>query len=388
MIFQTPLLGSEEQTVLGMILDQRQTLRHYVNSNPRRWTGFLRRNAFARAIQGSNSIEGYHATEDDVIAVVEDEEPIDASRETWLAITGYRNALTYILRLAEDPYFEFHQQLIRSLHFIMLGYDLGKQPGQWRPGYIAVIRQDSGEKVYEGPDAQLVPSLIDELIEQLRADADEPAIVRASMAHLNLTMIHPFKDGNGRMARALQTLVLAREGIMSPTFASIEEWLGANTQAYYAVLADVGQGSWHPENDALPWVRFCLRAHYQQAATLIKRNNEMRRVWEQVSTLVSDHGLPERCEIVLVESAFGFRIRNVRYRSAAEVSEHIAGRDLKHLADLGLLVAHGEKRGRFYVGSEQLRAIREASRDARRAEDPFALVAMRSHEEQARLPGL
>ena len=53
------------------------------------------------------------------------------------------------------------------------------------------------------------------------------------MAHLNLVMIHPFEDGNGRMSRALQSLVLARDHIVAPEFASIEEYLGRNTPAYY-----------------------------------------------------------------------------------------------------------------------------------------------------------
>lgn len=67
--------------------------------------------------------------------------------------------------------------------------------------------------------------------------------------------------------RALQTLVLAREGVVHPLFSSIEEWLGRNTQDYYAVLAHVGEGSWNPTNSALPWVRFCLKAHYQHRPT-------------------------------------------------------------------------------------------------------------------------
>lgn len=68
-------------------------------------------------------------------------------------------------------------------------------------------------------------------------------------------MIHPFRDGNARMARALQTLVLARDAVVEPTFSSIEEWLGNNTEDYYRVLAATGEGSWQPENDTRTWLK-------------------------------------------------------------------------------------------------------------------------------------
>jgi Fic family protein len=85
------------------------------------------------------------------------------------------------------------------------------------------------------------------------------------MAHLNLVMIHPFSDGNGRMARCIHTLVLAREGILEPEFCSIEEYLGYEQQGYYDVLAKVGRGSWHPKSDTRPWLRFILKGHLVQA---------------------------------------------------------------------------------------------------------------------------
>lgn len=387
MIFSTPKLETEDREVLDLIRRQRDHLRHHMNNNPQRWMGFLRQNTFARAIQGSNSIEGYHATVDDAVAAVEAEEPMDADQETWLAITGYRNAMTYILQLFDDPFFEYHPQLIRSLHFMMISYHLSKHPGQWRPGYISVIRSDSGEKVYEGPDVDLVPRLMNEFIASLNAKGDSPVLVQAALAHLNLTMIHPFSDGNGRMARAIQTLVLAREGILSPIFSSIEEYLGRNTQEYYAVLAEVGQGQWNPGRSALPWVRFCLKAHYQQAATLIKRNAEVRRLWEQVGELVQEYKLPERCEAALVNAAYGLRVRNVRYRAEADVTELTASRDLKKLADLGILMPSGEGRGRFYIAGKALKDIRFGSRDSRRAEDPYELIKARG-EAQPMIPGL
>ena len=112
----------------------------------------------------------------------------------------------------------------------MIQHDLRKSPGRWRPGTIFVRNDDKGQVVYEGPDAERVPMLMRELVEQLNSSGGGvPVMVRAAMAHLNLVMVHPFADGNGRMGRCLQTLLLAREGILAPQFCSVEEYLGRNT---------------------------------------------------------------------------------------------------------------------------------------------------------------
>mgnify|MGYP001220202017 FL=1 len=291
MIHAFPAIDSADREVVGLIHEQRKQLRFSINQNPVRWTGFLRRSTFARAMQGSNSIEGIEASFDEAVAIVDNEKPESVEDENYAALLGYRNAMTYVLQLHDDPYFVLQPQVIKSLHFIMISYDMTKAPGQWRNGEIFVVRERTGEQVYKGPDAGLVPSLMDELVAQAADAGDMDPMIKGAMAHLNLAMIHPFRDGNGRMARALQTLVIARDGILAPTFSSIEEWLGRNTDAYYAILAAVGGGAWHPGNDAGPWIRFCLRAHFQQAATLIKRNAEIGRVWDQVATIISANGL-------------------------------------------------------------------------------------------------
>jgi Fic family protein len=230
---------------------------------------------------GSNSIEGYNVSLEDAIAAAEGEEPADAIDETWAAVSGYRAALTYILQLAADPHFVYHEGVIRALHYMMIGFDLSKNPGKWRPGTIYVRREPSGEIVYEGPDAEAVPKFMNEMVLSLNEGSPTlPVVVRAAMGHLNLVMVHPFSDGNGRMARALQTLVLAREGILAPPFSSIEEYLGRNTPAYYQVLAEVGGGRWQPERDTRPWIRFCLRAHFHQAQRLLRRSREIGRLWD------------------------------------------------------------------------------------------------------------
>ncbi|HET9079058.1 MAG TPA: Fic family protein [Trebonia sp.] len=67
--------------------------------------------------------------------------------------------------------------------------------------------------MYEAPDADDVPELMEALTASLHAGTGSGPVVRSAMAHLNLVMIHPFRDGNGRMTRALATLVLTRSGI-------------------------------------------------------------------------------------------------------------------------------------------------------------------------------
>lgn len=381
MLFSLGSLDAKEKEVIARVNQMRESLRYNL-SQPRRWSGLLRRATFARAIRGSNSIEGYNVTLEDAIAAVEDEEILDAETETVRAIVGYRNAMTYVLQLANDPHFAYSETLIKSLHFMMLGYDLSKHPGTWRPGWVGVTDEATGKLVYEGPDVALVPGLMAELVASLQAADRLPPMIRAALAHLNLVMIHPFSDGNGRMARCLQTLVLARERIVAPEFSSIEEYLGRNTREYYDVLAEVGAGAWRPERDARPWIRFCLTAHFRQAHTLLRRLRLMTRIWAEVEKIVKTKGLQDRHGYALADAAIGLRVRNSTYRAMTDVSLNLASRDLTQLADLGFLVPQGEKRGRFYTASEKIKSIylRERRREPRTEEDPFATPSL--------LPGL
>jgi len=378
MVFAEPALTSEELKVVSDIQQLRNRLRLQLYQ-PRRWVGNLRRLSMARAIQGSNSIEGFVAALDDVAAVEAGEEPLDADTETRLALRGYREAMTFVLQLAGEEQFDYPVQLLKSLHFMMTSYDLGNRPGLWRLGSIYVTNEETGESVYEGPEVDLVPGLMEELAAGLNAPSATPALVRAAMAHLNLVMIHPFRDGNGRMGRCLQTLVLAREGVLEPQFCSIEEYLGRNTPDYYAVLAEVGQGSWHPENDTRPWIRFNLTAHHRQAQTLLNRVRESEQLWSALERLAQKERLHERTLSALFDAALGLRVRRSTYLATAgePLSEQAAGRDLRLLAERGLLVPHGERRGRYYTGSEALLSTWSAIRSKRatREEDPFRGVS-------------
>jgi len=385
MLYQTPVLPPTYIQIIENIEDCRNQLRFSISDNLNRWNGFLARMAYARAIHGSNTMEGVNATLDDALAAVDGDIPSNPQDENWLALTGHRDAMDYIIQLSKEPSFEHNEGTLLSLHFMMMKHELAKNPGRYRPGPVHVTNMSSGRTVYEAPNAELVPALVRELVENMKQKNSQPVLVRAAMAHLNLTMIHPFRDGNGRMARALQTFVLAREGILDPRFSSIEEYVGRNSSDYYAVLAEVGKGEWHPENDALPWIKFCLTAHHFQAQTLLKRIGEVGSLWERLEQLTKELKIPSRTIGALMDAATGRRVRNPVYRRESDVSAQIAKRDLKILVTNGLLEAKGEKRGRYYIASKSLSGLYEQSKVDRPIRDPFLTLEEEAQSAQLNL---
>lgn len=371
MLFRTPDLDAHDRRVLDEIAAMRGDLTEHLRV-PRRWSGRLRRTALARAIQGSNSIEGYRVDLDDADAALDDEEPLSADQRTFAEIRGYRQALGYVLAMARDEHFRVDVSALRSMHFMMLAHDLSKSPGQYRRREIYVHDERTEQVVYTGPDAEEVPSLMAELVAGI--GGGDP-LVDAAMAHLNLVMIHPFRDGNGRMARALQTLVLARRGVAEPEFASIEEWLGANTDDYYRVLAVTGRGRWAPEGDAHLWVSFNLRAHHMQAQTVRRRLRRAQRTYEVLDGILQERRIPDRALDALYSAALGFRLRRPTYVDQTGIDERTASRDLRALSDAGLLRPVGETKGRHYVAGDALRDVAAGIGRSEPLDDPYPDLA-------------
>ncbi|MDP3139211.1 MAG: Fic family protein [Burkholderiaceae bacterium] len=260
-------------------------LRFATSDSLNRWTGLLARTTAARVMMGTNVMEGVNVTQDDAIAAIEGEESLTQEDDDKHAVQGYWRAMTYIVQLSKDSSYVHNEGTIKGLHYMLLSHDLSVYPGRWRPGSVHISNTATNQVVYEGPDVSLVPGLMQELIAYLNTDAD-PLLVKAAMAHLNLAMIHSFRDGNGRMACALQTMVLSREGILDPQFSSIEEYIGRHSTEYYNLLAEVGQGGWHPENDPLPWpikcatqVTACKLTYQSRLQNMTSSSPPMRACW-------------------------------------------------------------------------------------------------------------
>ncbi|WP_030543877.1 Fic family protein [Streptomyces albus] len=361
MLFATPALTSDDRRVIEEIEAFRTEFRHRL-AQPRRWEGQLRRSLTAAAVRGSTHIEGYTISADEAETLIAggDISP-ETDEATRNAVIGYRDALTYVQHAADFRIFSWDHTLFSALHFMMTrAADKEVRSGEYRSSGVWVSGGPNRPPVYTAPDPEQVPALMDELIRWLaEGDLDAPALVRASMAHFNLVSIHPWCDGNGRMSRAVHTLVLARDGVLAPEFSSIEEWLGAdefNTREYYAALREV-RTSWQPERDTASWIRFCLTAHHLQAQEVQRRFEAAARLWFRLERLAEKHRLDERTVSALYAAAQG-HLRRTTYQTEETLTRDQALADLRRLRGLGLIEPVGHARTQRYIGGQVLRGLR------------------------------
>ncbi|HET8862252.1 MAG TPA: Fic family protein, partial [Solirubrobacterales bacterium] len=292
----------------------------------------------------------------EAIALTSGQGPVESQDESQLAVACYARAMDHVGAMAHDPRFSWTDRAILDLHFDACCFQPDKNPGLWRTGPISVTGPD-GRIDYRGPDGEDVPALMAEIVDWLNEDpGDTDLAVRAAMAHLNVISVHPFRDGNGRIARIVQSLVLAREGMLSPEFSSIEEHLSQNTPAYYAALRNVQGGSYQPARDASDWVRFCVEAHISQAERRLAQIHQAGARWERLEREVEDRGWPDRFVIALEQSLIGGADR-ARYAHEAGVSPATVSADLRRLLDSGLVEQRGRGPSTRYWASEQLRSL-------------------------------
>lgn len=354
MIFTTPSATAE----LRGRLDELDRIRHALGGEVERvapWMGTLRRVVRASSIESSTSIEGYSVEPAEAIALTAGPAPDSGEDESRLAVACYARAMDHVAAMARDPAFHWAERVILDLHFDACYFQRDKSPGLWRTGPVSVTGPDGGIE-YRGPDGDDVPPLMAEVVAWLEDAEDIHPVVRAAMAHLNVISVHPFRDGNGRVARIVQSLVLAREGLLSAEFSSIEENLSDNTPAYYAALRDTQGGSYQPDRDASEWVRFCVEAHVSQAARRLEQIREAAARWERLEREVAARGWPDRFVIALEQSLVGGADR-AGYGGEADVSPATVTADLRRLLDSGLVEQRGRGPGTRYWASELLRAL-------------------------------
>ncbi len=202
----------------------------------------LRRINRIRTIHGSLAIEGNTLSEAQITAILDGRRVIAPPRE----IQEVRNALLAYERLNRWRA-ERAEDLLSAHSTLMQG--LVDDVGMWRQGGVGVMA--GARVIHMAPPANRVPLLMEQLLGWL-VTTDAHPLVASSMFHYEFEFIHPFSDGNGRMGRLWQTLILSH---WNPLFADIpvESLVHEHQTAYYAAL----QAS-TDQTDAAPFVEFML----------------------------------------------------------------------------------------------------------------------------------
>ncbi len=304
MIYQTPHLDPELRSALATLDELRDELGAQARvAGP--WLGTLRRQWQASSAESSIEIEGFRVPRGETLELVSGAEPPDPSDENRMALASYARAMDHVGVMAADPAFRMGGARRARSPFRRLLLPEGQRPGPVPHARMEVTSAGGGPPAYVGPPAKEVPGLMREVAAWLAEDdADTHLAVRAAMAHLHVVSVHPFRDGNGRISRIVQSLVLACGGLLAPEFVTIEEYLGENTPAYYAALQAVQGGAYQPQRDAAPFVRFCVEAHVVQARRRLQQLADAGARWAYLERLVEQRGWPDRLVVALEQSLF------------------------------------------------------------------------------------
>lgn len=319
---------------------------------PRTWLGRLRRELQTQATASSVIMEGVPVTPDDVRRILAGESPPEVAAENQALVSGYHQAMGYVLRRADDPGLRWERELILAVHDRVLAGRFTWEAGRLRTIQVRVARVPSGETVFMPPPAQEVPGLVDELCARAQAATWHPAAL-AAWVHVALAAIHPFRDGNGRTARILATLAMARGGFKRPEFTSLEEWWGRHLATYYEAFGCLGQ-RFHPEADVTPFVRVHVEGQLEQVRELDLRERVERKVWLALEELVAEAGLPPRTAEALWDAFLAREITPAYYRAVVDVSPASARVDLRALTAARLLRPMGGGPSRRYLAGERL----------------------------------
>jgi Fic family protein len=339
--FQTAELASliEEIDAWKKRLDHGRTL-------ARSWMGRLRRDLEAEAIAASTSMEGVAVTVDEVRRILAGDRPPKVREEDRLLVEGYRDAMSFVLRRADDPAFRWDRELIVALHDRVLAGRLSDGAGRLRTGPAWVVRRDTGEQVFEPPPHEEVPNLIDAACAQMEKGFGHAAL-NSAWIHVAIAAIHPFKDGNGRCSRVLASLAMYRGGYTRPEFTSLEEWWGRHLPEYYAAFECLGS-RFSAEADVTPFLREHLQAQLHQIRALDLREQVQEQIWTVLEEVAQDRRLPERTAHALWDAFFGRDVTAGYYRGLADVSAPTATKDLTGAVLARLLEPLGERKGRRY----------------------------------------
>jgi Fic family protein len=216
--------------------------------------------------------------------------------------------------------------------------------GAWRDdstGPMEVVSGSIGkEKVhFQAPKAKRLAADMRTFLDWFNANAHIDQVLKAGQAHLWFVTIHPFHDGNGRIARAIADMALARSENSPQRFYSMSAQIRQERAAYYNIFEQTQKGTL----DITPWMEWflgCLGRAIEGAQTTLGTVLAKARFWERIANFP----INERQRVVLNRLPDGFegKLTTTKYAALAKCSQDTALRDILPLVERGILVRNPE----------------------------------------------
>jgi Fic family protein len=326
------------------------------------WEKQFVQEAVIRTVHYGTAIEGNALSFDQAQRVLEGRQVLARDRDIQ-EVLNYREVLKYIDRLGDrigvegsrDTALIYTRQMILRIYALTVEKILEPlhQEEAFRNSEVIIRSVIPGQPSYKAPPAVEVPILIESFLLWINGNQARQIhpVLRAGIAHYLLTAIHPFIEGNGRVARAMAMLILWAEKYDIRKLFSIEEYFDRDVQGYYMALQQVSNQSPEIEKrDLTPWLEYFTQA---LAIELTKVREKVRRLSMDVklkNKMGKQLALSER-QIKLVE--FMKDHQELFMRDAQDlipkVSDDTILRDLKNLMDKGLVKKQGRTKAARYI---------------------------------------
>lgn len=324
--------------------------------------------AIVRKVHYSTAIEGNYLKIDEVKKIVDgDPSKLEDSSETLSTFTdasgqelvarrrdiheviNYREVVAFIEKLSKEKnsnktHFKLSEDLVKKIHKILLQNIMDEAAGKYRTKNAMTINYTTGEKHYPYEDIGNFERKVRELIDWYNSSEAQEIhpIIKAGLLHLEFVRIHPFEEGNGRMARALATLSLTMDGYDVGHFFCLDEYYDSNAGEYYEYL---GTGFKEPT----PWLEyFCLGMAI-----------EFTRIKERVQKISKDAKIKERAGQVFITERqekiiewinnFGYFQNKDFDELFPDISDDTVLRELKGLLDAKIITKSGSTKSARYV---------------------------------------
>jgi len=307
----------------------------------------LRESAVVQSTESSSRIEGVEVTSARLKALMQ--RSTDPANRSEQEIAGYRDALRLIHESAHDM--RFTPNVVLQLHTVLYRY-MAQPGGRWKSSQneITETAADGARRVRFVPTApHLVPVQMQTLTDNYAQAAEQglaDGLILVPLVVLDFLCIHPFTDGNGRIARLLTLMLLYKHGYEVGRYISLERIMEDSKETYYATLETSSQG-WHQaQHNALPWLEYfwgVLLHAYREFEQRVRVSHD------------GQGAKTEQIRIAVLKRNSPFAISDIE-RECSTVSRDMVRHVLRQMRDEGLIVSTGVGRGAKWQPQHRARA--------------------------------